>query len=244
MRIISKFKDYYDSAASTGIDMTQVYLRETKVIDNLGADNVYSEILKSAPCASQFRHYSFRNSNNKWSVKTEILGFCGKIYPLFIFESMDKDDKSGLTTKIDYAYSMSDILEILNRIDPEFTNSHQWSTNDKWANYSEKRFIDTINAIQKIVNDDLFHESKSPYWRLISRNQEHINFKGRAIVCNPILKDIGFQRQLDSYSAFQEISQYYFGVMATHGKDIPYIEDKYMVASKGFDTTYGFRKRP
>jgi len=54
MRIISKFKDYYDGGSSYGIDMERVYVRETKEIEI--ADRFYAT-----------RFY--------------VIGFCGELYP-------------------------------------------------------------------------------------------------------------------------------------------------------------------
>ena len=59
MRIISKFKDYYDIGQSLGIDPSIVYVRNT--VDLTHPFNIYN-------------HYG----DLRWAV----IGFCGKIYPV------------------------------------------------------------------------------------------------------------------------------------------------------------------
>lgn len=65
-----------------------------------------------------------------------------------------------------------------------------------------------------------------------------------ALVRNPCLKDLGFQRTLDPHSCFQNISQFIGGVMP--GRQMPMVQlaDKDMVQKKGFDPKYSFRTRP
>lgn len=66
----------------------------------------------------------------------------------------------------------------------------------------------------------------------------------QSITTWPCLKDLGFQKIKDPYTAFQDISMYQFGVLGDVDKDTVDISDKDRVAGKGFDTVYGFRKRP
>ncbi len=65
-----------------------------------------------------------------------------------------------------------------------------------------------------------------------------------AMIRNPCLKDLGFQRTLDPQSCFQSIAQFIGGVMP--GKQMPMVQldDKHMVQKKGFDPKYSFRTRP
>ena len=84
MRIISKFKDYYDGGAIYGIDKTHTFIRKTEEI-----------ILSEIPLSINEPH--------------EIIGFCGEIYVIlnikrealpedFIYCSMQKNRKT-LTLK-------------------------------------------------------------------------------------------------------------------------------------------------
>jgi hypothetical protein len=60
----------------------------------------------------------------------------------------------------------------------------------------------------------------------------------------PILKDYKFFKVKDTFTAFQEISMYQFGVLGCTEKDICVVSDKDRLDQRGFDPKYGFRKRP
>lgn len=66
MKIISGFRDYYDSIKSFGIDKTVVYNRKEERM-----------LFKAGP--EMYASWSFNNGTFK---ATRIIGFCGKLYPL------------------------------------------------------------------------------------------------------------------------------------------------------------------
>ena len=65
-----------------------------------------------------------------------------------------------------------------------------------------------------------------------------------ALILNPRLADIGFQRLVDPYTCFQAISQFIEGVVPGQQMPMMAISDASQVRKKGFDPKYGFRKRP
>jgi hypothetical protein len=74
MRIISDWKDYYDTASIFGIDKTKIYLRKTLYLD--------------VPLVRK------QNSLVNITTKFDIIGFCGEI---FIFNNYSKKiDKEWL----------------------------------------------------------------------------------------------------------------------------------------------------
>jgi hypothetical protein len=77
MRIISKFRDYYDSVQRQGMDKDVVYVRETKDI-SLNIKYEFS--------------YSYRSSF-RYRPEGYLLGYCGKIY--HVFEIQDDDKKTS-----------------------------------------------------------------------------------------------------------------------------------------------------
>ena len=74
MRIISKFRDYYDIGQGVGFDDTIMYLRKTKIL------NGEEELAKE-----RFKH--LRSGEL-------LLGFCGKIYPLVILRKLEDEKKT------------------------------------------------------------------------------------------------------------------------------------------------------
>lgn len=65
-----------------------------------------------------------------------------------------------------------------------------------------------------------------------------------ALILNPRLADLGFQRAVDPYTCFQAISQFIEGVIPGQQLPMATISDASQVRKKGFDPVYGFRKRP
>lgn len=65
-----------------------------------------------------------------------------------------------------------------------------------------------------------------------------------ALILNPRLADIGFQRAVDPFTCFQAISQFIEGVVPGQQMPMVAISDASQVRKKGFDPVYGFRKRP
>lgn len=78
MRIITKFKDYYDSAVAFGLDPNVVYVRETKEVGDI-----------------RHKQYIFHVGMDYWYCYGTV-GFCGKFYPFidvraFRLESSNKE---------------------------------------------------------------------------------------------------------------------------------------------------------
>ena len=77
MRIISKFRDYYDAGIAYGIDPKLIYVREEKEIEfthddrNLPQCKVLNELVNIAYCMPNYE-------GNKG-----VIGFCGKAYPYY-----------------------------------------------------------------------------------------------------------------------------------------------------------------
>jgi hypothetical protein len=64
------------------------------------------------------------------------------------------------------------------------------------------------------------------------------------VIVNPCLKEYGFQKFMDPYTAFQEISMFMSGVLTNNPEPPNTQTDKAKVTSHGFDPKYGFRTPP
>lgn len=62
------------------------------------------------------------------------------------------------------------------------------------------------------------------------------------VIINPCLKDLGFYKAVDPYTACQEIQMFISGVLGNNGKDIIDISDTSKIAKHGFDKM-SFRKK-
>lgn len=116
MKIISKFKDYYDGVAqSKGIDNKIIYVRETKNLFLKDFKYVYNHHLTTSKYFFPFRH-GYRNSQE---FHTVIIGFCGKLYPLIV-KNISYDNN-------EYIYDNNIIKELCKNHYDSFINM----TNDK-----------------------------------------------------------------------------------------------------------------
>lgn len=213
MRLYSDFHDYYDNAVGYGIDERVHYSRLTKSVDvNL---------------KSQADRPIHRRSG--------ILGFCGVSFPFIQLSRFDKkricdweDEYDGKIVEEYFAFSLAEYKEKENA----------------WEEYSDD--IEFYGAADEIKlkqffldwqsdSDTIFLEFKCPVWMMRFYDQSPNG------ILNPRLKDLGFERIKDSFTAFQEISMYLANILVEQ-KEIIEIADKYRIEQHGFDPKTSFRK--
>jgi hypothetical protein len=229
MLIVSKFKDFYDSIANTkGIDKTIIYNRVNIVIENF-------KLFKTNKWYDNLPHYDTKYNtfllmnNDVISLHVDIVGFCGKLYPVCIKETKIKTiSTQNDTTKIEYIYAYDEIYELFKQCNN--------SVDKNWM----KNF-DYLNIVLKdktILN--LFFEHKIPIFYI---SQNKLNYsKELKLILNPILKDIGFVKLFEPYIAFQEIEMYISGVLGIDSQKIIEVSDKSKIEGHGFDYKTTFRK--
>ena len=160
-----------------------------------------------------------------------LLGFCGKIYPFRLIQKYNRNRKQGEEFKIIerfFAFSFEEYK----------TKESEWEdcSYDFGYFYSKqetklKQFF--INFSEQ--NDEIFLKYKVPIWTfMIGRSKE-------TGLINPKLKDYGFDRIKDSFTAFQDISMYLSNILVEQ-KEVAVIEDKYRIEQHGFDLKTSFRK--
>lgn len=76
---------------------------------------------------------------------------------------------------------------------------------------------------------------KSPVWII------GLNVYNETILLNLKLKDYGFERIKDSFTAFQDILIYLSNILVEQ-KEVVRIEDKFRIEQHGFDSKMSFRK--
>ena len=214
MKLHTDFHDYYDFAVGYGIDEKVHYNRYTKEIEidiNIKADFPPG-----------------------W-LEAYLLGFCGNIYPVI---KLDRLNRSVYDCEYDYgdfevletfyAYSLAE-AEDKKRAWEEFCDGFNYS-NDRELLRIKQFFVDW-----SFQNDEIFLELKAPCWIIkLDRNQ-------KTGFINPKLKDLGFERVKDSFTAFQEISVYLSNILLEQ-KETATVEDKFRIEQHGFDLKKSFRK--
>lgn len=243
MRIIGfKHKDYYDGVAAHGQTDDLVYVRK----------QVEHRELARVPLTYNIYHkfYNFVGSYDvifaRMRVTQFMIGFCGKLYYGMKIEY--KSEKDIEFTNY-YCYSMEDIEHFVAYCDEKYVTELFNSKEPRYRHYKlftryeMERTFSAWGQLDK--RSDYFRKFNSPCFSVgiesIPRQENNILF-----TTNPCLKDFGFQKVFDSYTAYQELSMYIGGVLGRGEKetlqrkdfkDEPIIRD-----SKGFDK-WSFKKR-
>jgi hypothetical protein len=244
MKIVSTFKDYYDSLGSHS-GATGVYERFQKKID---VDWIGYEASGSG--------YSVY-----YELNTGLLGFCGKIYPNVKYEY---DIGNGILSG--YVYSLDEYKKVLADIEsckkftrhwrysPDiFFNAYPYKINvgKTWFDGDFKSLLESSSrrggtgSLPKFPNlKSIFIEHKTPCFSIDNPKNRRLhgrttNFK---ILLNPKLADYNFYKLFDTFSAFTAIEQFINNEIIR--PDDPYIQeipDKIKAESHGFDK-FSFRK--
>lgn len=246
MYIISKFKDYYDSAVGLGIDRSIVYNREF-------GESITWE-------ASPFNSKSLLGDDDKWfnsdnnfiyTTQWVVIGFCGRTYMVLRQEFPKQYDNSIYYEKPKiispedvYYYGQDGIDFILEKSKTEKTGN--------WRGFNRMEVLtEMFNKWHDKEHHDLFFELKAPIFTTVFFDYEGINkydfgkYKRgevRLVNLNPILKDLKFFKIFDSFKAFQEIQMFISGVLGVGDKQPEPQSDIEKVVAHGFDKKFSFRK--
>lgn len=225
MRIISKTKDYYDSAQAYGQDRSTIYNR--KESERTLASN---DLAALEPIA----HYQPRDTvgtvPGMYKCGTKLIGFCGMVYPVFYINER-------------YFYTTAQIYKYLNVKKHKVMFKHWLTTyNRRWISsyfFNLQGVTDYIKEVKHRDTDlNLFINYDTPVWVLESIRREY------KFTINPTLKKYDFARVVDPYSAYQEIAMFMESTLARERiPDPTNVPDEYLAAAKGFDS-WSFKKQP
>lgn len=245
MLIISKHKDYYDSAVGMGIDKTIVYNRDEKSIELESGFWAYRD--KNPKIVTDimdaFYLYTETFTGIKRDIGFQVISFCGKIHIGFVFSNLLGSDDDGKENGEDHEvvfYGKDDVIEAYKKAIYKHSN-HYWGR----SNLNYKANLSALNnAWDKIAGIDTtetHREYDTPVFVVKCRD----HFYNPKMILNPILKQYDFVKLYDPYTTFQEIQMYLSGVLAS-GDDVAEtkMNEKQKVNQHGFDDKYGFRTRP
>lgn len=230
MRIISKFKDYYDGGAVYGVDTERNFVRETKEIS----------LPRSKGSSNDIEHIGGF---------LEIIGFCGEIYVLINGSSKGFGDDWYRHPK-EYILYDDEILEYVfiddrgygpnfYRFDWESAKKHTLNTEEKkkrlrMFGISLPEKYDILKKSTQLKS--LFLEYKTPIFHIKKYGNEY------NLTLNPRLKDYAFYKIKNTIQAFQEIEMFSSNILVSDTNvDVPVGGDIVVRDSKGFDK-WSFRK--
>lgn len=230
MRIISKFKDYYDHAMGFGQDPNLVYVRDfdeesilmTSSYNRLALQKFQSAKLEHLlKCAEKF--YIRTNGGDWFDAYNCFLIVAGKLYPGLYFDK-------------EYYFSVEKLTQLKNSlVKKEFR--------DSWAIRHIQSVIDQI-TLQRYRSRSVRGEYITIpvdyfYDECVELNTPCLmievgNYRAN-IQYNPVLKDLGFAHVLDPFTCFQELEMFMGSVKTSQLDKLPEVADKYKIVEHGFN---------
>jgi len=236
MRIISNFRDYYDSIKSYGIDKTCVYKREP-------SEHNIKFAIKTGSWRDHWPYYhSLKKEGHGKSVlelveKRFIIGFCGKIYPVIVVEQR-------LDKKIVDKFAFYDTKSALAFVEKHRVEGRGYSSLVIDEMTSKKSLDAFFDSSRYDTVTSVFHRFYCPVF-IYGRFDTKDSFKEKErLILNPILKDYGFGQIKDAATTFQDIFMYISGVLGIAAPEMVKISDKEMAKKRGHDSKYSFKKPP
>jgi len=261
MLILSKHSDYYDGVAHAGIDKSIVYKRlirtftpKTQAQFSKRGDITQFTEVKVAPYrspvevpdgakfeldVSELGGFRFIRS---WSeqISKNILFFCGKAYPYCSVRTpiILRDFSSVPEHKVKCFY---DNMSANNALLTAYVSLRKTPYMSKYDKGYLERIIEEFNHSKRVLpstemyNRDtilnLHRELHSPIILVMDQKVES----------NVNLRELGFPKVMDPYTAFQEISMFIGGVLGNHEKEVTELTEKDRIQQHGFDK-WSFRK--
>lgn len=233
MRIISDFKDYYDSAAAYGVDMERVYARKarTEIIKtkdcSLITDMPRVDVLIPARGPGAIRSRSEKADGI-------LLCVAGKLYPFY--SRIVRPTYQNPYCLNSFQKEFSNDVSLCCYTDSSWFQD-SYAAAEKWIKDNTGRDVSYINDMYKspLV---LIHVDKQV------TTHHHYKETEFNVIVNPKLSDYNFAKVVDPYQMFQNISMYIDGVMSLSQEEAPKQTDKEKILSHGLDMRYGFRHRP
>jgi len=239
MIIISKFKDYYDTAQKFRDEGGVKYIRTTESTDSKLSgyqDNHIYKVLNPIVNLPHPQTFTIRNSGRIYHETLYPISIfvCGKKYngmyhthyqpgqlkpeKLFVYSYESYKETVEKLTGVPYNPEKKEKRRFfyLNTSIPEFFKQNQDEFND-------------ILIENKIVTASVYI-SDSP-------------FEGTIYSINPCLKEFQFFKVIEPFTAHQEIDMFVSGVIANSGMEMPKMSDSIKIESHGFDKKWSFRKQ-
>jgi len=251
MKIVSKFRDYYDPVGAYDREERPLYIRKSEkiIIKDYFKDQHLSkeesarlnsireairplnDVLDSMPRSDRFYPH--------------VIAFCGKTFPCYKYYCSKET-----------FWSIDDVIEFA-RI-----------SNQRGNNYISKQMVVALKSTStyrgfgaKGLNRatwDEFQNLMSPFGPtklceisdvpFVTLNAPvlllYTDSNSLNLVVNPELNKFNFAKMVEPYMAYQEIDMFLGNNLANQEDPNAHLTDELKVHYKGFDKKYGFRTRP
>jgi hypothetical protein len=222
MRIISDYKDYYDSLQDyDSIVWDRKYLSITET------DSTFKELANKLDLI-KYARTSGNVKDGFLHIIPVILGFCGNYFKYKI-EIHNNDSFQVLLT--------DDFFYLKNKFTYELID--MTLDNDLKSYFAVSYYNLDISFLNNI---NLFVRYNSPILLIhpLVKDREK-GYKDFNIIVNPSLKKLGYHKKKDIQQVYQELDMFISGVL-TNKEDRPELEEKHRKGSR-FDK-YSFRRLP
>lgn len=226
MRIISNYKDYYDSLQ----DYSDTIIWNRQYYSVIERDIEFKSIWKKIDLSYYYNKYSSKEKKNNYTHKIPvILGYCGNYFKYII--------KLESFTDSSFIFS-DDFFNII--INKETYDLLDVTLENDIKKYFYKSFYNL--DISFLTSENLFNRYNSPLLLLcplfLQEEKDKSLFR---IFINPSLKKLGFSKKKNIQQVYQELDMFVSGVL-TNKEDRPELSEKHRQGSR-FDK-YSFRRLP
>jgi hypothetical protein len=242
VRLISKFKDYYDTALVYGIDPTLFYHRELVELVSDIPDEIrhkYLHVNKGA-WRSSYETSIWASFPRAWERRyghglvLYVIGFCGVLYPVLKYRKTSGDEE--------FFYSCDfDRLRVEVEQDDNLQRScfHMGSGRYRQKTSDWDELMLSVKNLEDVHWLDPFVQFGVPSF--VCSLDFHTGRENPKLILNPCLKEYNFPRVKDPYTAFQELSMFLGGVIPRQLPDTVVIGDMDRLVGHGFDKKLSFR---
>lgn len=228
MRIVSKHKDYYDSAMKYGQDDSIVYIRDRK--------EFLFKYPEQPPIRAELAQIPYISgySQNKF-----LVGFCGKLYNGISIQKYG-DASATFCYNIDHVESYirssrgKEAVQSFSEKRGKKEVSPFDGTRRGYLDYFNPKWRQRASAWEAKQFDEIAKEYNCPAFVL---KEEYNNY---LLVVNEFLRSVDFIKVMQPHEVYQELSMY-LGNIAAPIKEIPKIDNEILREIKGFDE-FSFRK--
>lgn len=237
MKLISSFRDYYDSISHQYLDKEILFIRDQKTVSFSRKE---ADKFPTVTYSGIRNPVGVNNSTVDLGMRAEIIGFCGKLYPVIVVEKKLQENQPRKI--ISAIYTLSDFEQFVETEELSIAKrAFRWT----WADGYDFGYLSEVKEFfeSRTNNQNLeskFLELNVPYFVY---RQRGVGSRDYQIVTNPILKDYRFVSVKDPFTAHQEIYQFVSGFLKQPQNEMVNISDKDKIHKHGFDK-WSFRKPP
>jgi hypothetical protein len=222
MRIISKYRDYYDGASAHGQDTTDRFLRMEAPLGGPVATKL------AKPLGSVFQVIQRRGEKYSATAEPFLIYFCGKMYPAIRAHFYGLDDPYPSVEKFYYTWATAHAGFVRAGLQLEGV-THRWfrrSIAVRWEEFMQRRRADV----------PLLREEKLAVVSVFREEGQYV------VTSNPRLGQYDFVTVFPPYQAYQELQMWVTGVLPAPNAPMLVVSERDRVMQHGFDK-WSFRKK-